>query len=435
MKKMIIFILISVLMLTGCTKKEFTEDKITDLEKETEGVFDESDKGLIAKDYIDSDGNRIIEYTDGYITRLLPNNKLVIVRYPLAPDYTKLKGNDKPLLELPINESSNEYPGVNELRSKDLSKLDLTNELDYLLEANFDDHTIWPERMPAEFDINKIAEYGMDPGLGLRELHSKGIDGKGVGIAIIDQELLVEHNEYMDNLKHYEEIHINNMAMYSTMHGPAVASVAVGKNVGVAPESDLYYIATSFDDDMHWLVESIDRIVEINKKLLEDRKIRVISISFGISDNSYDYEIVKEAIDKANKESIYVINTVDVAGTGREIYREPNEVKSYGKGYWWRDLDINILDWMKVMVPMDSRYLASPTGKDAYVFYRDGGFSWAVPYEAGLYALCCQVNPDITPVLYEEAMIKTANVIKLDGKNCKIVNPKALIEEVKENNK
>ncbi len=48
---------------------------------------------------------------------------------------------------------------------------------------------------------------------------------------------------------------------------------------------------------------------------------------------------------------------------------------------------------------------------------------------------CYQVNPDITPDLYEKTMIKTASLINVDGEDYKIVNPKALIKEVKENNK
>ncbi len=64
------------------------------------------------------------------------------------------------------------------------------------------------------------------------------------------------------------------------MHGPAVASIAVGKNVGVAPEADLYYIAEThgvfkedgFDWDLYWIAKSIDRIIEINRTLPMDKK-------------------------------------------------------------------------------------------------------------------------------------------------------------------
>ncbi len=54
--------------------------------------------------------------------------------------------------------------------------------------------------------------------------------------------LLVDHQEYRDRIRLYEEINIDK-GTPAQMHGAAVASIAVGKTVGVAPEADLYYIA------------------------------------------------------------------------------------------------------------------------------------------------------------------------------------------------
>ena len=51
-------------------------------------------------------------------------------------------------------------------------------------------------------------EIGKNPGLNIRKLHKEGLTGKGIGIAIIDQNLLVDHSEYKDQLRMYEEIHI-----------------------------------------------------------------------------------------------------------------------------------------------------------------------------------------------------------------------------------
>jgi len=85
------------------------------------------------------------------------------------------------------------------------------------------------------------------------------------------------------------------------------------------------------------------------------------------------------------------------------------------------------------MVPMDSRCLASPTGDSDYAFYRNGGMSWAVPWVAGLYALACQVNPQVTPEIFWETARKTAVITKIqrDGKAVEfgpVVNPRGLLE-------
>jgi subtilisin family serine protease len=48
------------------------------------------------------------------------------------------------------------------------------------------------------FDPTRVTESGKDRGLEMRALHARGITGKGVGIAVIDQPLLVNHVEYAD---------------------------------------------------------------------------------------------------------------------------------------------------------------------------------------------------------------------------------------------
>ena len=131
-----------------------------------------------------------------------------------------------------------------DLRARDLSKLDLRGSLDDLMYATFDDKTVWPapDQMPTGFDWQKIMELGRNPGLGVRRLHEKGITGRGVKIAIIDQPLLVDHQEYAGRVRLYEEIDLQGQPK-PAMHGAAVASIALGKTVGVAPEAELYYIA------------------------------------------------------------------------------------------------------------------------------------------------------------------------------------------------
>jgi len=83
----------------------------------------------------------------------------------------------------------------------------------------------------------------------------------------------------------------------------------------------------------------------------------------------------------------------------------------------------------------DYRCTASPTGVEDYVFYKEGGMSWAVPYVAGLYALAYQVNPDITPDIFWEEAFNTSDTVSIDNstKNTfgKIVNPARLIEKLR----
>jgi len=85
-----------------------------------------------------------------------------------------------------------------------------------------------------------------------------------------------------------------------------------------------------------------------------------------------------------------------------------------------------------LLIPMDSRCVASPTGNEVYVFYRQGGWSWSIPYIAGLYALACQVKPTVTPEEFWTTALKTGTTTEFEheGKKYKlgkIVNPEKLI--------
>lgn len=175
--------------------------------------------------------------------------------------------------------------------------------------ADFDTRTRWPstDKMSSIFDWSQILEMGKNPGLGIHQLHAQGVTGYGVGIAIIDQTLLVDHQEYVNKLLLYEEADdIQGAWLKTQMHGPAVASIAVGKTVGVAPQADLYYIATAMCSmgtyesvDFACLAKSVRRIVEINRMLPTDRKIRVLSISIGWSPQSEGYDEITAAVQEA----------------------------------------------------------------------------------------------------------------------------------------
>lgn len=101
--------------------------------------------------------------------------------------------------------------------------------------------------MPEGFGPEAVLEYSKNSGLGIRALHDQGIDGTGVGIAIIDQPLLLEHEEYDDRLMSYERIHCS--VQEAQLHGPAVASLAVGKTIATAPGAKLYHIAETHGQD------------------------------------------------------------------------------------------------------------------------------------------------------------------------------------------
>lgn len=373
---------------------------------------------------------------------LNPGLKPAICRRPASTDYSEPQ-----LASLPGYQPDSGKMWQLDLRGMDVSGLDLAGRTTDLVYADFDSRTKFPAKLPEGFDPREILEQGKNPGLGVRALHAKGLTGKGVGIGIIDQPLLVGHKEYAAALKSYEEMHMFNKESSAAMHGPAVASIAVGTTCGVAPDADLYYIATDFVDslralDFKYLAAAIDRLLAISGTLPNANRIRVISISRGFSGSDRGAAELLASIEKAKKAGVMVLTTsprlyYDFAfmGLGKEPASDPDASGSYGPGLFWQKNFFSgnsFLQKEPLLVPMDSRTTASPTGEEDYVFYRNGGLSWATPYIAGLYALACQADPGITPEAFFKKAMETAGAgtIKKDGREFTlkgIVSPAALL--------
>jgi subtilisin family serine protease len=339
-----------------------------------------------------------------------------------------------------------------DVRHCDISKVNLS-VVDNYNDLSFDTDTIWPEKLPEGFDPNQLLEFNKNPGLGIRALHDKGITGKGVSIAIIDSALLQDHEQYKDNLMSYERIHCVDDA--AQMHGPAVASIAVGKDIGVAPGAKLYYIAStfgrfdtmnnSFEFDASIIADSILRVLEINKFLPDSDKIRVISISRGYGSNDKGYEEITNAIKSAEEQNVFVITTstynyyknFNLFGMDRDYTDNPDDPKSFKPVYWIEDKFYSDL-WHQncLLVPAGSRTYAGCTGTEDYSLEHNAGLSWASPWCAGFYALCCQVKADLTPQEFIEAVNSTATTTEITHNNKtyefkNIINPAAAIEKLK----
>ena len=316
-----------------------------------------------------------------------------------------------------------------DLRSLDLRALDLRGAISDLGQAYFDSATQWPaaDQLPAGFDPQKVLELGKNPGLGLRKLHEQGISGKGVGIAIIDQPLLTNHQEIQKQLRFYEETSEVSPQDHATMHGTAVASLAVGQTVGTAPEADLYYIGTWICSDSKGTVQLIDyacmarsvrRILAVNAALPAERKIRVLAIQAYWTTADKGMADLAAAMGDAKASGLLVVcpqmeqlHGFKFDGLGRDPLADPDAFSSYGpgylssKGFFATGNPANTL-W----VPMDSRSAAGLGGPADYAFFREEGWSWAIPYIAGVYALAAQVKPSITPEEFWATALQTGQM-------------------------
>jgi subtilisin family serine protease len=342
-----------------------------------------------------------------------------------------------------------------DLRGKDVSNYDLSGNINDLLNSDFDSRTKWPNSLPSKFNPNAIMEFAKNCGLGLVDLHDKGITGRGVNIAIIDRSLLVNHIEYADRIKTYREINYSNNTA-ANFHACAVTSIACGKSTGVAPQANIYFIGCPVDALSR--VKAIDNIIDINKNLPANNKIRVLSISSGWGPDDEGYLEFMNAISRAVGEGIFVV-TANIFETynfyfyGLEVntLSDRDNFSSYQVLPWPKWISIaenetHMIEHYKekfekdmpneqLLIPIGCKTTSSPTGAEDYVFYKTSGWSWGIPYIAGLYALSCQVKSNINPAIFWNTALKTGDIRTIIIENRrytgKIVNPQKLIEELK----
>jgi subtilisin family serine protease len=323
-----------------------------------------------------------------------------------------------------------------DFRSIDLSTKSLKEvPKEVMLISDFDTQTIWPEpdKLPIGFNPEEIIEKAKDPGLGIRELHQDGIDGRGVTVAIIDQSLaskrgeFMPHKEYVSNITDYKEFGLHENEGVS-MHGPAVASLLVGKTCGVAPEAKLVYRARP-GGNYKFSTEALLDIIETNKSLAPKDKVRIVSCSMGLVNGRPNLDEWNEAIRKAEKEGIMFIDTTERSGdcVGGGASEGKDNVDNYDLALFFKEPE-KVDKGKAIIVPCDYRTMASQTGPEEYMYNGKGGMSWSVPYLAGIFALVLQIRPDLKKEQIMEIINETATI---NDKGLKVINPKGIIEDVK----
>ena len=308
------------------------------------------------------------------------------------------------------------------LQNVSLVKLDLSGENKLLSNLSFDSKTQWPPQrmLPKGFDPQKILRDGKNPGLGIRALHARGINGKNIAIAIIDQPLLADQREYSERIVYSKNIDV--VGSPPQMHGPSVVSFAVGRDIGTAPKASLYYFAVpSWKRDNTNYADALRTIIEINAAKPLAEKIRVVSISAGEFRTWKNYNIWKKTLAAAQAAGILVITCdegfMDFGNLSRSPGQNPDLADNYMPEIW---------DHAKheLWVPGGNRTRASHTGANDYVFDVVGGRSWSTPYLAGVVALGYQVNPTLTPTEIKELLLKSATHTKYGP----VINPGGFVK-------
>ncbi len=287
--------------------------------------------------------------------------------------------------------------------------LDFSQHAWLLREMTFGENTFAntpKENLPEGYDPAKVFELGKNPGLNARAVHKMGYTGNGVKVAICDW-LLPPSANYDSSIVSYRA-HEHARSMPETMHGAAVTSILAGRETGVAPDAEVYYFAErgamrngDKNDD---LIESFKNILELNKNLPENEKIRVVSISGPI----YGGEDAEALVKELNDSGVWVMSSNEFWENfgyldKKDPMGNPDDFDNYqvhNPADSGRQLYVNSGD----------RTVSHYTGSVEYRHDSKASASWAIPVVAGYYALACEADPSMTPERFMQLAEDTAQV-------------------------
>jgi hypothetical protein len=327
-----------------------------------------------------------------------------------------------------------------DLREKDLSRL----SADFLSRQTFDQNTRWPEenKLPRGFSPIAWLARGKDPGLGIKDIHKQGVTGKGVSVAVIDKPIFAGHQEFEGRIVYRRiapEVKRNSFLHF---HGISCASILAGSTCGVAPEATIYYFATpDTARRFYYYSLALDELVKVNESLPPKNKIRIVSISDGISREDRDWPTWESAVKKAEASGVKVLCSTSTAlkgfvWGGCRPDKDRGSPSNYDIALYWLDRiqrsqsseEEKGLLYANIIIPGDFRTTSSNMAEDTYIYWGKGGFSWAIPYVAGLAGLAWEIKPTMK---FEEIIevLKSTKDVNEDGK--KVINPRAFIKAVR----
>jgi Predicted protease len=335
-----------------------------------------------------------------------------------------LKGKAKP-----------EIAPYDDVREKTISSLRPAPDRALIRTLWYSSSTLFPPESSALAKV--VLEEGRNPGLGVWALHESGVDGRGVLVGIIDQNLPgLDHPEYAGKVRMYRDFGTRAPSNRGSMHGPAVLSLLVGEKAGTAPGAGVYYAAApSWTGDAAYYAMALDWMVAESSKLPKGSGIRVVSVSAAPSGRgspfTKDGEAWDAAVARAAAQGILVLDCSGETGRIGSSYYDPDEpesVRACKAGY--PGMPFRDPSGDRLLAPTSFRSTAEAyvSGSESWQYTGRGGLSWGIPWAAGVLAMGWQVDPSLDSGrimrLLEESAYRSP-----DGS--KFIDPTAFLELVK----
>ena len=160
-------------------------------------------------------------------------------------------------------------------------------------------------------------------------------------------------------------------------------------------------------------IVALNRILEINKTLPENKKIRFISCSWGSTTDLHEQEC-RELFDECEKQGIMILGGA---------YKH-NHFISCDKSYPIKTKEVGI--------PTNGK--TTPFWHGGYYYTRQGGSSSTFPYVAGVFACACQDNQIFfTRPNWQDELTQILQDTAIESKHGgKMINPVGIRERVTE---
>ena len=313
-----------------------------------------------------------------------------------------------------------------------LSDIDWSNSREIFNYLSFDENNFSntsKEHLPEGYDPQQVFELGKSSGLGIDEVHAMGYTGEGVSFAMIDSGTLCADGYNEDGTrkmtKHngvrfadYQEAPSADKKWINHFHGLATSYIAQE----IAPEADLYYYAATNTSDKSVMnrevLENLKAILEKNKSLPDDKKIRFISMSMPLYGGEEAKQVAAEL--EAQGVWIYYSGCPEDNRTGylgkKDPMGDPNDFNNYQIENGSRidvlpdgTVDARIRENL-LYINSGNRTVPDPSSPTAFRHDSRASQSWSVPVLAGYYTLACQADPSMTKEKFMRLAEETAQI-------------------------
>lgn len=308
--------------------------------------------------------------------------------------------------------------GVKNACGIDISGLKLTDE--QLLNLVIDDYTIMNDRQKTL--VNAAKNNSSKIGLGVETLHNNGFKGTGT-IALLDQKYC-GHEMYNGRVISSTD---KDFTDNPSWHTAAMLSI-INKT---APDASIVHYNVTDEDTAvqdEQFANAIRDIIEKNKNLPDDKKIKTIVMGWGFYRDNPKYEEYIQLCREAVNNGIFIMSNnvnelygIDIFGTNREALSDVNSATSYkcvtyNNPEACKGIDKKYLDKF-LYLPQQHLTIANSDGKSIQYEGNDGGQCWTNAIGALYNDFLC-IKPDLKPQEFVDLLLATSDEFIVDGIYC-----------------